>query len=150
MTASHYAPDTLLGRYEWHARAACRGDAKIFFGAGGLVDIARRVCGSCPVRQQCLDQAMRLESGLAHDFRFGVWGGLDPKQRARLDPDVRARSEKRKNVPRYGGKPLAPCGTRGAYERHKRKREPVDDACQAAYDEYLAARSTRASRKAAA
>lgn len=30
------------------------------------------------------------------------------------------------------GRTLAPCGTRSAYQRHVRNREPVDDACRAA------------------
>lgn len=29
-------------------------------------------------------------------------------------------------------KPPAPCGTKAAYERHLRKKEPVDDACRRA------------------
>ena len=29
-------------------------------------------------------------------------------------------------------RPLSPCGTPAAYERHRRRNEPVDDACRAA------------------
>ena len=39
-------------------------------------------------------------------------------------------------------RPLAPCGTYGAYQRHLKRKEPVDDACSAAPTAY------RESRKA--
>lgn len=31
-----------------------------------------------------------------------------------------------------GGRPPAPCGTRSAYQRHVKKKEPIDDACRKA------------------
>lgn len=34
--------------------------------------------------------------------------------------------------PARGGRPLAPCGTLAAYQRHMRKHEPIDDACRQA------------------
>ena len=34
------------------------------------------------------------------------------------------------NLP--GGRPLAPCGTPGAYRRHYRRGEPVDEECRQA------------------
>lgn len=34
------------------------------------------------------------------------------------------------------GKVLKPCGTYAAWRRHKSKDEPIDDACQMAYDQY--------------
>src|SRR5699024_7521367 len=39
---------------------------------------AKKVCGSCPVKQQCLDSA------LANDERFGIWGGMSERERRRL------------------------------------------------------------------
>jgi hypothetical protein len=39
---------------------------------------------------------------------------------------------------------LAPCGTYGAYQRHARCGEPVDDECRRARNEYM--RSLRAAR----
>lgn len=32
---------------------------------------------------------------------------------------------------------LQPCGTYGAYQRHLKANEPVDEACAAARDEYM-------------
>jgi len=46
-----------------------------------LFDQGKRVCGDCPLRQPCLDQA--LSSG----ERLGVWGGLTPAERDAL-PDA--------------------------------------------------------------
>lgn len=40
---------------------------------------------------------------------------------------------------------LAPCGTAAAYRRHKRRGEPVDQACQAAVRELEASRRREAS-----
>lgn len=42
---------------------------------------AAAVCGTCPVRADCLDYAMTVEAQLD---RHGVWGGLTPTARNRL------------------------------------------------------------------
>jgi len=39
---------------------------------------AKAVCASCAVRTQCLDQA------LAHEERYGIWGGLTDAERRHL------------------------------------------------------------------
>jgi len=39
---------------------------------------AKKICGGCPVKQECLDYA------LDNRFRDGIWGGLSPTQRNRL------------------------------------------------------------------
>jgi WhiB family redox-sensing transcriptional regulator len=44
----------------------------------GNGEIVKRVCLSCEVRQECLEYA------LAHDERFGIWGGLSERERRRL------------------------------------------------------------------
>lgn len=38
---------------------------------------AKRICGTCPVREQCLDY------GIRHD-EWGIWGGLSQRARRRL------------------------------------------------------------------
>ena len=43
---------------------------------------AIRICRSCPVREQCLRDALRTES--ATSWRWGVWAGLTPQQREDL------------------------------------------------------------------
>ena len=66
----------------WPARAACRhGDPELFFPVTmrgpplGQLARARQVCGSCPVRAECLQYA--LETG----EDFGVWGGASEQER---------------------------------------------------------------------
>ena len=39
---------------------------------------AKRVCLTCNVRGECLEYA------LAHDERFGIWGGLSERERRKL------------------------------------------------------------------
>lgn len=51
-----------------------------------LYEQAREVClTECPVRKECLYDAMSWESGLAGSIRYGLFGGLDPAERAALD-----------------------------------------------------------------
>jgi WhiB family redox-sensing transcriptional regulator len=55
----------------WQDRALCaQTDPEAFFPeTGGSTREAKRVCGSCEVRAECLGYA------LDHDERFGIWGG---------------------------------------------------------------------------
>jgi WhiB family redox-sensing transcriptional regulator len=54
-------------------------DPEAFFPEkGGSTREAKRVCLSCDVRSECLEYA------LAHDERFGIWGGLSERERRRL------------------------------------------------------------------
>ena len=64
----------------WRYRAACRGaDLDLFFpGRGESAEPARRVCARCPVREPCLDYALR------HGITHGVWGGLAERDRRAL------------------------------------------------------------------
>ena len=64
---------------EWMKRAACEGIGDMFYPEGSHASseaaAAKRVCLSCPVRVDCLDHAM------ANDERWGIWGGLDERER---------------------------------------------------------------------
>ncbi len=64
----------------WQERALCaQTDPEAFFpDKGGSTREAKRVCLSCEVRGECLEYA------LAHDERFGIWGGLSERERRRL------------------------------------------------------------------
>lgn len=48
------------------------------------VNRARAVCDMCPVRQACLDEAIRLESEVGRRDRHGFRAGLTRRQRAEL------------------------------------------------------------------
>ena len=65
---------------EWQERALCaQTDPEAFFPEkGGSTREAKRICQGCEVRNACLDYA------LAHDERFGIWGGLSERERRRL------------------------------------------------------------------
>jgi WhiB family redox-sensing transcriptional regulator len=65
---------------QWQERALCaQTDPEAFFPEkGGSTREAKRICTGCEVRAECLDYA------LAHDERFGIWGGLSERERRRL------------------------------------------------------------------
>jgi WhiB family redox-sensing transcriptional regulator len=44
---------------------------------------AKRVCAACPVRQECLEYALRLREP------FGIWGGLSETERRDLADSLR-------------------------------------------------------------
>ena len=64
----------------WQEQALCaETDPEAFFPEkGGSTREAKRVCGGCAVRTEC------LEAALANDERFGIWGGLSERERRRL------------------------------------------------------------------
>ncbi|GMA36494.1 WhiB family transcriptional regulator [Demequina litorisediminis] len=68
------------GPLAWQERALCaQTDPEAFFPEkGGSTREAKKVCASCDVRSECLEYA------LAHDERFGIWGGLSERERRRL------------------------------------------------------------------
>lgn len=74
----------LLGGVEteasWQDEALCaETDPEAFFPEkGGSTREAKKVCLSCNVRGDCLEYA------LAHDERFGIWGGMSERERRRL------------------------------------------------------------------
>jgi WhiB family redox-sensing transcriptional regulator len=73
-------PDADIERLDWQERALCaQTDPEAFFPEkGGSTREAKVVCSGCDVRAECLDYA------LAHDERFGIWGGLSERERRRL------------------------------------------------------------------
>ena len=63
----------------WAARAACASEAPDqLFGKGAEQRDARTLCFSCPVRMECLAEALNSQSC------FGVWGGLTERERRAL------------------------------------------------------------------
>jgi WhiB family redox-sensing transcriptional regulator len=76
------------GREDWQLWALCREvDPEAFFPEQGeSARDAKRVCGLCEVRAECLEYA------LANDERFGIWGGLTEREMRRLKKDRAARA----------------------------------------------------------
>ncbi|HWC23313.1 MAG TPA: WhiB family transcriptional regulator [Flexivirga sp.] len=64
----------------WQERALCaQTDPEAFFPEkGGSTREAKKVCIGCDVKSECLEYA------LAHDERFGIWGGLSERERRKL------------------------------------------------------------------
>jgi len=64
----------------WQASALCaQTDPEAFFPEkGGSTREAKSVCKVCEVKQECLEYA------LAHDERYGIWGGLSERERRKL------------------------------------------------------------------
>jgi len=69
---------------EWQERALCaQTDPEAFFPEkGGSTREAKRICLGCEVKAECLEYA------LAHDERFGIWGGLSERERRKLKKRV--------------------------------------------------------------
>lgn len=76
----------------WRDQAACAGMADQGFaehdpfhpkhdGAASDYELARKICRRCPVRVECLEDALATEVASA---RVGMRGGMTPAQRASL------------------------------------------------------------------
>jgi len=64
----------------WMAQGNCRlYPPATFFPSDGVgVEIARRICATCPVKSECLEHA------LVHRIDHGVWGGASERERRRI------------------------------------------------------------------
>lgn len=80
-------PLRLVRDGEWLLKAACADeDTSLFYDADGetpaarqqRVTIARAICNSCPVRKEC------LETAIANEEPYGIWGGHTPPERYTL------------------------------------------------------------------
>ena len=64
---------------DWASTAACRGtDPDTLFVQGAEQNRAKAVCMGCPVRTECLADA------LDNQIEFGVWGGMTERERRAL------------------------------------------------------------------
>jgi WhiB family redox-sensing transcriptional regulator len=64
----------------WMAEGNCRSESpSLFFPSDGVgVDVARRICETCPVKSPCLEYALR------NRIDHGVWGGASERERRRI------------------------------------------------------------------
>ncbi len=65
---------------EWMQAGNCQSHPpSMFFPSDGVgVDVARRICASCPVKEPCLEYA------LVNRIDHGVWGGCSERERRRI------------------------------------------------------------------
>lgn len=68
----------------WMTNGLCaQTDPEAFYPEkGGSTREAKSVCAGCPVAAECLDYA------LAHQERYGIWGGLSERERRRLNKRI--------------------------------------------------------------
>ncbi|OBG84323.1 transcription factor WhiB [Mycobacterium sp. NS-7484] len=80
LVPEHIDVDPEVEDDQWQERALCaQTDPEAFFPEkGGSTREAKRICQGCEVKDACLEYA------LAHDERFGIWGGLSERERRRL------------------------------------------------------------------
>jgi WhiB family redox-sensing transcriptional regulator len=66
----------------WRAAGRCRGsDPAVFYPSpedDSQAEEAKVICGTCPVRQPCLEFALTTRE------KHGVWGGLTERERRRV------------------------------------------------------------------
>lgn len=70
----------------WTEAAACKNSSDQLFVQGAEQNEAKRVCMRCPVKAECLAEA------LDNRIQWGVWGGLTERERRALlrrRPDIR-------------------------------------------------------------
>jgi hypothetical protein len=68
----------------WTLQAKCAGSPTWDETHGMKAGNAAQLCEGCPVIAQCLAAAMEEEHGLSAGGRYGIRGGLSPKERADL------------------------------------------------------------------
>ena len=80
----------------WMADGNCRAQPpSLFFPSDGVgVEVARKICQDCPVKEPCLEYA--LANGIDH----GVWGGASERERRRIAR--RRRAERAKEAATLG------------------------------------------------
>jgi len=84
---------------------------------------AKKVCGTCPVQQQCLDWAVQVG-----EIGNGIFGGAGADRRRRL----RREYEKVNGLRRQGKRRTAPHGTEARAKKHRRDGEELCEACREA------------------
>lgn len=89
------------------------------------IEAAKRLCQQCPATQRaaCLELAMDAEGMAPAESRWGVFGGLEPSERARL-----ARRQNRPSKSRS----ISTHGTEAGYRHHRRNGEPACEPCRVA------------------
>jgi Transcription factor WhiB len=129
-TAGHTKTLNPLPTTVWQRRAACRGrlDLDWIDPSPTQETQCRTVCAGCPVRALCRTFA------LASGEPWGIWGGLDPDERA--------------SIARSAGYPppraLPPHGTNARYAKHRCPCTP----CRRAHTVYERQRQERVRRHA--
>lgn len=134
MTAYTGAVPSTERPIDWRDDAVCRVDPEAMFPDNNEQDIeqARRVCALCPVKRECLIDAIRTG-----DNEYGIRGGLKPGERRVIAKELRQREQaarQNNSAPKPVRKKREPakCGTRGGYQKHLREKTPICQPCRQA------------------
>lgn len=114
----------MSGRSDWAAQASCRGTyPDTWFSTDpATVKVLLRVCATCPVIDECLRDAIDIETSA--EYIYGVRGGLTVGQRRAM-------------VAAQNGTTSDPrCGTYAGHRAHKRLGSEPCQPCRDAYTEY--------------
>lgn len=72
----------------WYEDAACKEvDPELWYPGHGESQSARKakaICNGCAVQSECLEDAMKYEANDPQQYRWGIQGGLDAKERNAL------------------------------------------------------------------
>lgn len=79
----------------WWEEAACLGvDTELFFPDGkkgrsrkdykDLPDVVWKFCARCPVRKECLEDALKMATLDRYTTTFGIWGGTTVTMRREI------------------------------------------------------------------
>lgn len=123
---------------EWRAHAACAGFDDVMFPDSNpaAIEHAREICAPCPVRAECLADAMATEGGATARDRYGIRAGLTGKERRALHDELRKKQtgQQKKAEPKPQPKRREPakCGTRGGYQKHLREKTEICGPCRQA------------------
>lgn len=82
--------DGVVAPPDWESGLCRQVDADLFFAEDGKSHgshwtIARSICQRCPIKDACLQYAMTTEAGRSNRQRWGMYGGLTPRERYRLE-----------------------------------------------------------------
>lgn len=95
MAETAHLPKPLVDLWQWQNSGACRDlPSEMFFHPDGERGPSRRnrenkalaVCATCPVIQQCRNQALVIQEP------YGIWGGLTEEDRVVIVNKLRARA----------------------------------------------------------
>jgi len=117
MTVTYLPLVEPVRKHGWRDRALCAqigGDIWFPEKGGDSGVAAKRVCRACPVTAECLAYALEMGE------EYGVWGGMSPQQRRRLNGGP-VRYERRTDGEKHCGhcrkaKPVGEFGTNAAME----------------------------------
>jgi WhiB family transcriptional regulator, redox-sensing transcriptional regulator len=100
-----------MSELDWHDQALCKNyEPSVFFGDDGIAmtyedaEWAKAICRRCPVRDDCLDYALR------NRIDYGVWGAMTEAERRRERTNRRRATSVRTDARRAEASRMAAIG----------------------------------------